>query len=1804
MVSCRKALSLVVLMSVSLALCATAQGATLTVDSLLDETDGQFGLGDFSLREAIEQAVDGDTIAFDPVLTAEGPATIALTQDALLINKSLTIAGPGKNILTIDGGDTYRLFVVLSGDLKITNVTLANGMGRGGNGGQGGGGGGGGLGAGGALLILGGGATAENVIFRSNAALGGNGGPAATNNSPGGGGGGGIGLTPDRNGANGIAAPRNGGVGGDGFAGSGGASGLPATPLDGGNGGVGAGGGGGAGVSENGTGAGGDGGFGGGGGGSGTGSVVIVAPAGGNGGYGGGGGGAGSSGEVGDSTPGEFGGAGRGSESYAQTGGGGGGGGLGGAVFVNEGTYFSSLGCDFNDNTATGGTGGGSLNQAAGDPGQGKGGAVFVRDGAFAVLDGAAFSGNTAANAGGSATDNGDIYAPYALDTEYVVNSAGDEPDVTPGDGIAQTSTGTVTLRAALQELRASGSGGVVRFSPVLVLSPQTITLTNGDLLVETLVQIQGPGAGMVTIDAGGASRHFQVLDGRLDIGGVTLANGLAKGGDGGDGSGGGGGALGAGGSIYVFQGSCLATDVVFDSNAAQGGNGGNGLGGTSTGGGGGGGMGGPGVTADGGSASIALGGSGGSATTGNGGVPLANGQTGGGGGGGNPGGSGGLGGFGGGGGGAGGLNLLLVTLGGAGGFGAGGGGAAEAASGISGAGVSGAFGGPGSSDNTGGGGGGGAGLGGAVFVRDAFSFKGVRCTFVNNTATGGSGGVSVGASPGSPGQGRAGGLFTISGNISLVDPVFDNNSATNAAGTLGDNGDFFGSIVLRYNDIVVNDLGDAGDASPGDRKFETASGTTTLRAAIEELEALDVDGAITFDPALFAGGPGMVNVATRLAAPAGRDIAIIGPGASLLILDAGGAGGIFDVATGTSLCISGMTLQNGGGATGGLITATGDLTVEDCVMRNSSSDIAGGAIRDLNANNRIEVRRTTISETQSDVEGGGIYMDAGKLVLDSVLIFGCESGAQGGGIYLRVGTLFATNTTISTNQSEDAGAGMAMENGFTILSACTIVENRGGLDDATGGRAGGLAVNGGNCVLRFSLIAGNTGVPIGSANLDSSPDVTGTVTGNDANLVGVEGASNGLMGFDIILDDDFPLYGPADVYQELGDNGGPTLTHDLTPGSPAINAGLGSGIAYAETAQTVRYDQRGVGFPRVVGAASDTGAVETVPNTEDLGITVAQAPLQMDPTNGLPIVFEITLSEPGAGFDFNDINFTGTATVSSFNLVQFNTNRYTLTVSGLDNDGTVEVSIPAGAATDRFGRNFQAAEGDRVVTYDTQEPGVILSSATSNEVNGAFEVTATFDEAVIGFSADGVTIANGTATLIAGADGDTAYTLEVTAASEGPVTITVNAGAAQDGAGNVNTVSGLLTRTYDNTQPAVVIGTTATSPAETEPVPFSVTFDEAVTDFVVGDLTIENGIAANFAGSGADYIFGVFPGDDGRVTVNIAAGVAMDAAGNASQAAEPLSVIYDTKAPTVTSLTRESAALTNAAEVDFRVVFSEPVTGVDPADFTIDTSVGAVTGAAVSGVIGAGAEYVVTVSTGEGEGLLSIDVVADGTILDLAGRPLAAPFTSGEVYQVDRVVPTVVLESSAPDPITEASIPVSATFSESVTGFDLGDITVTGGTAQNLAGSGDSYTFDVLANAGGGTVTIDVGAGAATDAAGNTSEASNTLTRHYVDTEACENPVHTADQDASYTIDLAELLRIIQFYNSDTFHCEEGTEDGYAPGAGDIESCCSHASDYVPQDWDINLTELLRLIQFFNSGGYTFCPDDGTEDGYCPANL
>lgn len=428
----RHCLALLLLLPAGLGFAAIpAQAATITVTNPNDSGAG-------SLRQAINDAVSGDTITF----ALPNPSTITLNTE-LVIAKNLTIQGPGAAALTISGANKTRLFLINPGAngatsgppaanpvVTIANLTLANGQALGTNGNQNspivspnmGGGGGGGAGLGGAIFSNKSQLTIRGVTFSANRAQGGTSGSSITpsGNAAGFGGGGmgrpsvygayyGVdgGALGGRGGAvaisGGLQGPYpSGGVGPIGYPGgegAGGGGGYPNKPGPGGAGGFGGGGGGGGGISDTfygkSGGPGGAGGFGGGGGGGGGvyQSYSVVA------------GGAG----------GQFGGnGGRGGTILTKGAPGGGGAGLGGAIFVRAGA-LTLIDSSFLNNNATGGQG---FSEVLAGPGQGKGGAIFILTiyngkltGTSLTMSGCAtFSGNVANNAVGSGADTNDLY--------------------------------------------------------------------------------------------------------------------------------------------------------------------------------------------------------------------------------------------------------------------------------------------------------------------------------------------------------------------------------------------------------------------------------------------------------------------------------------------------------------------------------------------------------------------------------------------------------------------------------------------------------------------------------------------------------------------------------------------------------------------------------------------------------------------------------------------------------------------------------------------------------------------------------------------------------------------------------------------------------------------------------------------------------------------------------------------------------------------------------------------------------------------------------------------------------------------------------------------------------------------------------------------------------------------------------------------------------------------------------------------------------------------------------------------------
>ena len=209
----------------------------------------------------------------------------------------------------------------------------------------------------------------------------------------------------------------------------------------------------------------------------------------------------------------------------------------------------------------------------------------------------------------------------------------------------------------------------------------------------------------------------------------------------------------------------------------------------------------------------------------------------------------------------------------------------------------------------------------------------------------------------------------------------------------------------------------------------------------------------------------------------------------------------------------------------------------------------------------------------------------------------------------------------------------------------------------------------------------------------------------------------------------------------------------------------------------------------------------------------------------------------------------------------------------------------------------------------------------------------------------------NGAASNLQGSGAS--YTATIAPAADGDVTVQVPADAARDAAGNGNEAGNIFTMTADVTAPTVTISSGATSPVNAA---FSVTitFNEDVTGFEVGEITVTNGAASNLQGSGAAYTATIAPAADGDVTVQVPADAARDAAGNGNEAGNVFTIDADVTRPTVTISSAETPPVNAAFGVT--ITFSEDVTGFEKGE--IDVANGS-----VGGFSGSGAIYTATIA-------------------------------------------------------------------------------------------------------------------------------------------------------------------------------------------------------------------------------------------------
>ena len=208
-----------------------------------------------------------------------------------------------------------------------------------------------------------------------------------------------------------------------------------------------------------------------------------------------------------------------------------------------------------------------------------------------------------------------------------------------------------------------------------------------------------------------------------------------------------------------------------------------------------------------------------------------------------------------------------------------------------------------------------------------------------------------------------------------------------------------------------------------------------------------------------------------------------------------------------------------------------------------------------------------------------------------------------------------------------------------------------------------------------------------------------------------------------------------------------------------------------------------------------------------------------------------------------------------------------------------------------------------------------------------------------------------------------------------------------------------------------------------------------------------------------------------------------------------------DTTAPRVASIVRETptSSPTNADSLTWRVTFSEAVSNVNAADFAVSGTTATVTAVAVSGLTGA---YDVSASGGNLAALnatVTLAIAASHNIEDGASNSLTNTTPTGtnnNSYVVDNTAPSVTI--SGVPASSDAPFRATFTFSEAVTGFAAGDIRLDNASGSSFTVTSTTVYRALVTPAAAGTVTVDVPANAARDAAGNGNTAATQASSTY----------------------------------------------------------------------------------------------------------
>ncbi|AYY87996.1 Ig-like domain-containing protein [Acinetobacter baumannii] len=606
------------------------------------------------------------------------------------------------------------------------------------------------------------------------------------------------------------------------------------------------------------------------------------------------------------------------------------------------------------------------------------------------------------------------------------------------------------------------------------------------------------------------------------------------------------------------------------------------------------------------------------------------------------------------------------------------------------------------------------------------------------------------------------------------------------------------------------------------------------------------------------------------------------------------------------------------------------------------------------------------------------------------------------------------------------------------------------------------------------------------------TPDGTGTAPsiavadGSYTDVAGNLGTGDVLDGTDgFIVDLVAPVVTFADVSTNdttpalTGTIDDPTATVVVTVDGvdyPAVNNGDGT-WTLADNTLPVLAD----GPHTVSVTATDVAGNVSTPVTGTVTVD-ATAPTLAITTDDLALAagedanITFTFSEAVAGFDVSDITVVG-GTLTGLTT----TDNITWTaVFTPDGTGTApSIAVADGSYTDVVGNlgTGDVLDGTDGFIVDLVAPVVTFADVSTNDTTPALTGTIDDPTATVVVTVDGVDYP-------AVNNGDGTWTLAdniLPVLADGPHTVSVT---ATDVAGNVSTpVTGTVT--VDATAPTLAITTDDLALAAGEDANITFTFSEAVAGFDVSDITVVGGTLTGLTTTDNITWTAVFTPDGTGTAPSIAVadGSYTDLAGNLGTG-DVLDgtdgFVVDIVPPTL-AITTDDLALAAGESANITFTFSEAVTGFDVSDIAV-----------VGGTLGALTTIDnitwTAVFTPDGTGTAPTISVADNTYTDLAGNLGTGDVLDGtDGFVVDIVPPTLAITTDDLALAAGESANITFTFSEAVTGFDVSDIAVVGGTLGALTTTDNITWTAVFTPDGTGTApSISVADNTYTDLAGN----------------------------------------------------------------------------------------------------------------------